>query len=85
MNVAIPLLALAYNGAVLFWLAHALRKLFPPMRAALTAFGISVVLHSATLLFLDAENRLVALIFWGVPHLLLLPLLLFSARRANQG
>lgn len=85
MNWAVPILALAYNGAVLFWLAHALRKLFPPLRAALTAFGISVALHSATLLFLDPENRLVALIFWGVPHLLLLPLLLYSARRANQG
>ena len=85
MNFAVPLLALAYNGTVLFWLAHALRKLFPPLRAALTAFAISVAVHSATLLFLDAENRLVALLFWGVPHVLLLPLLLYSARRANQG
>lgn len=83
MNVAIPLLALAYNGAVLFWLAHALRKLFPPMRAALTAFAISVALHSATLLFLDSENRLVALIFWGVPHLLLLPILIWVAGRGR--
>jgi hypothetical protein len=85
MSFAIPLLALAYNGAILFWLAHALRKLYPPMRAALTAFAISVAVHSATLLFLDAENRLVALLFWGVPHMLLLPILIYSARRANQG
>lgn len=84
MNIAIPLLALAYNGLVLFWLAHALRKIYPAMRAALMAFGISAAVHSATMLFLDSEQRLVALLFWGVPHVLLLPLLLYSAKRANR-
>ena len=84
MSIAIPLMALAYNGLVLFWLAHALRKLYPPLRAALAAFAISAAVHSATMLFLDAENRLTALLFWGVPHMLLLPLLLFSAQRANR-
>lgn len=84
MSVAIPLLALAYSGVVLFWLAHALRKLYPALRAALLAFAISAAVHSLTLLFLDSEQRLVALLFWGVPHILLLPLLLFSAKRANR-
>ncbi len=84
MSIAIPLMALAYNGLVLFWLAHALRKLYPPLRAALAAFAISAAVHSATMLFLDAENRLTALLFWGVPHMLLLPLLLYSAKRANR-
>ena len=84
MTVAIPLMALAYNGLVLFWLAHALRKLYPARRAAWSAFAISVAVHSATMLFLDAENRLTALLFWGVPHALLLPLLLISAKRANR-
>ncbi len=84
MSIAIPLMALAYNGLVLFWLAHALRKIYPARRAAWSAFAISVAVHSATLLFLDAENRLTALLFWGVPHMLLLPLLLLSAKRANR-
>lgn len=82
MIVAIPLLALAYSGVVLFWLAHALRKLYPVRRAAWLAFALSVAVHSATMLFLDAENRLTALVFWGVPHMLLLPLLLWAARRS---
>ncbi|MFL1462238.1 hypothetical protein ACI6QG_08555 [Roseococcus sp. DSY-14] len=84
MNLAVPLLALAYNGLVLFWLAHALRKIYTARRAAWSAFLISVAVHSATMLFLDAENRLTALIFWAVPHMLLLPLLLYSAQRANR-
>ena len=85
MNFAVPVIALAYSALVLFWLAHALRKLYAPMRAAITAFAISVAVHAVTLLSLDGEYRLVALLFWGVPHALLLPLLLFRAQRAQKG
>ena len=74
------LFALAYSGLVLFALAHSLRKLFPPMRAALTAFVLSAAVHGATTLF-AGEQGLAALAFWGVPHLLILPLLLLSAQR----
>lgn len=81
MNIGVTsLFALAYSGLVLFALAHSLRKLFPPMRAALTAFALSATVHGATTLFAGDEGGL-ALAFWGVPHLLVLPLLLLSARR----
>jgi hypothetical protein len=83
-TLAFALFALAYSGLVLFWLAHALRKLYPPMRAAWLAFAISVAVHGLTLLFLAPEHRLTALAFWGVPHLLLLPLLLWTAHRAPK-
>jgi len=39
---AAGLFALAYSGLVLFVLASSLRKIYPPMRAALTAFVLSV-------------------------------------------
>ena len=74
------LFALAYSGAVLFLLASSLRKLFPPMRAALTAFVLSATVHGATTL-MAGEQAGLALAFWGIPHLLILPLLLLSARR----
>ena len=74
------LFALAYSGAVLFLLASSLRKLFPPMRAALTAFVLSATVHGATTL-MAGEQAGLALAFWGIPHLLVLPLLLFAARR----
>lgn len=74
------LFALAYSGLVLFALAHSLRKLFPPMRAALTAFALSATVHGATTLFAGEQGGQ-ALAFWGVPHLLILPVLLLSARR----
>lgn len=74
------LFALAYSGLVLFVLASSLRKIYPPMRAALTAFGLSVAVHGATTL-MAGEHATVALAFWGIPHLILLPLLLWSARR----
>jgi uncharacterized membrane protein len=81
MNIGITgLFAVAYSGLVLFALAHSLRKIFPPMRAALTAFAISAAVHGATTLFAGEQGGM-ALAFWGVPHLLILPLLLLSARR----
>ncbi len=80
MDIALGLLALSYSGLVLFILAHALRKLFPPMRAALTAFALSSVVHGATTLLMG-EEALLALGFWAVPHLLVLPVLLWAARR----
>lgn len=81
MNIGLAgLFALAYSGLVLFALAHSLRKLFPPMRAALTAFALSAVVHGATTL-MAGEQAGLALAFWAVPHLLVLPLLLLSARR----
>jgi len=85
MSLALAFFALAYSGLVLFALANALRKLYPPMRAALTAFAVSAALHSTTLLFLEGDARFVALAFWAIPHLLVLPLLLVAARRANKG
>jgi hypothetical protein len=80
MDIALGLLALSYSGLVLFLLANALRKLFPPMRAALTAFGLSAAVHGATTLLMG-EDALMALGFWAIPHLLVLPMLLWAARR----
>ncbi len=79
MEIAIGLFALAYSGLVLFVLAGSLRKIFPPLRAAWVAFGLSAFLHAATLLVIPVDQRALALAFVGVPHLLLLPLLLWSA------
>jgi hypothetical protein len=83
MDVLVVVFALAYSGLVLFLLASSLRKLMPPMRAALTAFGLSAAVHGATTL-LAGPQALPALLFWGVPHLLVLPLLLLSARRQQR-
>jgi hypothetical protein len=80
MDIAFGLFALAYSGVVLFMLAHSLRKMFPPMRAALTAFVLSSVIHGATTLLMG-EDAGMAFAFWGVPHLLILPMLLWSAKR----
>jgi hypothetical protein len=81
MELALGLFALAYSGLVLFVLSNAMRKLYPPRRAALTAFAVSAAVHGVTTLLLGPEHRLLALGFWGVPHLLILPLLLTAARR----
>ncbi|WP_372618524.1 hypothetical protein [Falsiroseomonas sp.] len=80
MEIAGGFFALAYSGLVLFALAGALRKMFPPMRAALTAFVLSSVVHGATTLMMG-EDAGIAFAFWAIPHLLVLPLLLWSARR----
>jgi uncharacterized membrane protein len=80
-STLVALFALGYSGLVLFWLAHALRKLYPAMRAALMAFGISAGVHAVTMLFVPAEHVTQALFFWAVPHVLLLPLLLWTAKR----
>jgi len=79
------LFALGYSGLVLFWLAHALKKMFRPLRAALTAFAISATVHGVTMFFLEPAHVLTALGFWGVPHLILLPALLYSAWRESKG
>lgn len=80
MEGAAGLFAIAYSGLVLFALAGSLRKMFPPMRAALTGFAISVTVHGVTTL-MAGEHAALALAYWGIPHLLILPLLLLSARR----
>ena len=80
---AAGLFALAYSGLVLFVLASSLRKIYPPMRAALTAFVLSVAVHGATTL-MAGEHAMLALAFWGIPHLIMLPLLLWSARRQSR-
>ena len=80
MEFALGLLALAYSGLVLFALANALKKLYPPMRAALTAVVISSVVHGATTLLMG-EHMAWAFAFWAIPHLLILPALLWSARK----
>ena len=77
------LFALAYSGVVLFVLAHSLRRLLPPMRAALLAFALSAAVHGATTL-MAGEQAGLALAFWGVPHLLILPLLVLSAQRQRR-
>ena len=84
MEFLILLFALAYSGVLLFMLAGALRRSMAPMRAALIAFGISVAVHGLTTLLMDAEARLSLLLLWGVPHLILLPLLLFAASRQRS-
>jgi hypothetical protein len=86
MNLpALGLFALAYSGLVLFMLAQALRKIYPPMRAAWTAFGISAVVHGATpFLLADSERWLPLTLFWLVPHLLMLPILLWVARKQGR-
>ena len=84
MDGALGIFALAYSGLVLFVLASSLARLQPPMRAALSAFALSAAVHGATTLLLDAEHRLMALAFWGVPHLLMLPVLLWAARRQSR-
>jgi hypothetical protein len=81
MDLLILLFALAYSGLLLFMLAGALRRSMPPMRAALIAFGVSAMVHGATTLLMDAEARLSLLLFWGTPHLILLPLLLLAAAK----
>jgi hypothetical protein len=85
MDIVAAIFALAYSGLVLFVLANSLRRvmLMPPMRAALTAFALSVVLHGATTLMAGPQAP-VALAFWGIPHLLVLPLLLLSAWRQQR-
>jgi len=85
MDGALGIFALAYSGLVLFVLARALKKMFPPMRAAFTAFALSASVHGLTMVFLEPEHVLTALAFWGVPHLLLLPALLYSAWRETKG
>ncbi|MGG5888951.1 hypothetical protein ACLF3G_17580 [Falsiroseomonas sp. HC035] len=82
-DVAFGLFALAYSGLVLFAVASSLRRLMPPMRAALGAFALSVLVHAATTLMIG-EAASLALAFWGIPHLLILPLLLLSARRQTH-
>lgn len=83
MDIVAGIFALAYSGLVLFLLANALRKLMPPMRAALTAFALSATVHGATTL-MAGDQALAALAFWGIPHLLILPLLVLSARRQQR-
>jgi hypothetical protein len=83
MDILPIILALAYSGLVLFLLAASLRKLMPPMRAALTAFALSVTVHGATTL-MAGPQAMAALAFWGIPHLLVLPALLLSARRQQR-
>lgn len=83
MDIVAIIFAIAYSGLVLFMLAASLRRLMPPMRAALTAFVLSVTVHGATTL-MAGPQALAALAFWGIPHLLVLPLLLLSARRQQR-
>lgn len=83
MDVVAAIFAFAYSGLVLFLLANSLRRLMPPMRAALTAFALSVAVHGATTLVAGPQAP-AALAFWGIPHLLILPLLLLSARRQQR-
>jgi|688.fasta_scaffold1585066_2 hypothetical protein len=81
MDLLFLLFALAYSGLLLFMLAGALRRSMAPMRAAVVAFGVSAVVHGATTLLMDAEAQVSVLLFWGVPHLILLPLLLIAAAK----
>ncbi len=82
-DIALGIFALAYSGLVLFTVASSLRRLFPPVRAAATAFALSVTVHGATTM-MAGELAPMALVFWAVPHMLLLPVLLWSARKQAQ-
>jgi hypothetical protein len=79
------LFALAYSGLVLFALANALRRTRPPVKAAWTAFVLSSAVHGATVFLADEERWLPLTLFWLLPHLLVLPLLLWSARKQERG
>ena len=81
MDLLFLLFALAYSGLLLFMLAGALRRSMPPMRAALIAFAVSAGVHGATTLLKDTETRLSIQLIWGIPHLILLPLLLLAAAK----
>jgi uncharacterized membrane protein len=83
MEIVAGLFALAYSGLVLFLLANSLRRIMPPMRAALTAFALSATVHGATTL-MAGQHAMAALAFWGMPHLIVLPPLLLSARRQQR-
>ena len=82
---ALGLFALAYSGLVLFALAHALRRIWPPVRAAWIAFGLSAAVHGLSVFMAEPERWLPLSLFWLLPHLLILPLLLYAARRQAQG
>ena len=80
--LALGFFALAYTGLVLFALAHALRRLLGPRRAAWTAFGLSAVVHGSSAFLLAESDRWLPLtLFWLVPHLLVLPFMLLAAGR----
>ena len=83
MEIALGLFALAYSATVLFALAGGLRQRMPPRRAALTAFAISAAVHAATLFAAPADQRALFLAFWAVPHMLILPILLWMASRTR--
>ena len=78
---ALGLFALAYSGLVLFALAHALKRAYPPRRAAWSAFGLSAAVHGASVFLAEPERWVPLTLFWLVPHLLVLPLLLLAAGR----
>jgi hypothetical protein len=82
---ALGLFALAYSGLVLFALAHALKRAYPPRRAAWSAFGLSAAVHGGTVFLAEPERWVPLTLFWLVPHLLILPLLLLAARRQAGG
>ena len=78
---ALVILALAYSGLVLATLAHALRKVMPAPRAVLVAFAISAVVHAASTFLGTEQDRWFTLsLFWLLPHLLFVPVLLLAAR-----
>ena len=78
---ALMIIALAYSGLVLATLAHALRRVMPAQRAVLVAFGISAAVHAAsTLLGTEPDRWFTLSLFWLVPHLIFVPVLLLAAR-----
>jgi hypothetical protein len=83
--MSVPLLgvlALAYSGLVLFTLAQSLRRILGPRRAVWGALGLSAAVHGPSAFLLAEPDRWLALtLFWLLPHLLLLPLLVLAARR----
>ena len=54
---ALGLFALAYSGLVLFALAHALKRAYPPRRAAWSAFGLSAAVHGGTVFLAEPVAR----------------------------
>ena len=73
--------AFAYVAPLLVLLARALQPLLAPLPAAAVAIGASGAVHGLITLAMDAAARPALLPLWGIPHLILLPILLRTAMK----
>jgi hypothetical protein len=82
--VFIALLALSWTGLSLAVLAMVMKKVSPPRQAAWRAFGIALVLNTASAWYAAPGEPLPTVLLILACHLLLLPPLLLAARREEQ-